>query len=183
MSLQLVTGYPFASGELNITHTKLNLAVNAATAVAGSIATADLADDLITKDKVNSNVAGAGLQQNADGSLEVVGAGNLTTILAAANKTLTRGTSKQTQKYTGTLSGPVVIDIVRTNAIEGDKFRIVLDVVVDNTNTLTIRENSSGTLIAFTDATFVKVKGTIDFEYMIGSTSWEIVMTNVTESA
>jgi hypothetical protein len=176
----LTKGYAFVSGETNVTHTKLNNLVDLATISA--IATADISDDAITKDKINSNVAGSGLAQNADGSLEVKTFGNLTTALTNANKTLTPGTSLTTQKYTGTLSGPVVINLSRTNAVAGDKFRLVLNVVVDGTNTLTIQENGSGALVVFQDANFPTVRGTIDFEYMTGSTSWEITLQMTQES-
>jgi len=174
----ITKGYTFVSGETNVTHTKLNNLVDLAT-ISGIVA-ADISDDAVTKDKVHSNVAGNGLAQDSDGSLIPVGYGSLTSALSNANKTLTRGTSKRIQKYTGTLTGPVIIDILRTNAVDGDKFRIVLDVVVDGTNTLTIRENSSGSLIVFSDANFPKVKGTIEAEYL--SSAWELTLINVTES-
>ncbi len=181
MSLQLVTGYTFASGEQNVTHTKLNNQVNAATAVAGSIASADIAADAITADLINSNVAGSGLAQDVDGSLKVVGYGVSDTALTNANQTLTRGTSKRTQRFSGALTGAVVINLSRTNAVNGDKFRIVLNNTVDATKTLTIQENGSGSLIVFNDASFPVVKGTLEAEY--DGSSWALTLIATNESA
>jgi hypothetical protein len=181
MALQLETGYEFELGEQNVTHTKLNNAVNLATAVAGSIAAVDCADDFLTKDKLNSNVAGSGLAQDTDGSLKVVGFGFTTTALTNANVALARGTSTKTQKFTGTLTGPVVINLSRTNAVAGDLFRIKLSgIVVDGTNTLTIQENGTGALVVFQDASFPNVNGTLDFEF--NGTSWEITLQMTQES-
>jgi len=183
MALQLETGYEFSSGEKNVTHTKLNNAVNLATAVAGSIAAVDCADDFLTKDKLNANVAGSGLAQDTDGSLKVVGIGVNSATLSNANVTLTRGTSKRTQIYTGTLSGPVVVNLSRTNAVDGDKFRIRLNsVVVDGTNTLTIQENGTGSLVIFQDASFPTVNGTLEFEYDAANTAWKLTLQMTQES-
>lgn len=150
MSLQLTSGYAFTSGETNVTHTKLNNAINNAAAVAGSIATVDIADDAITADKLNANVAGAGLVQDTDGSIKIVGEGFTSTALTSVNVTLTRDSSKWNQKFTGTLTGPVVINLSRTNAVAGDEFDVLVSAVdTTGTNTLTFQENGSGSLLVY----------------------------------
>lgn len=172
----ITTGYSFVANESNVTHTKLNNAVNLATL--SSIVAADVAADAITAAKLNADTAGSGIEQDANGALAVVGNGFTTTALTNANQTLTRSSSKRIQKYTGTLTGAVVINISRTNAVAGDEFLIRIGgVVTTAVNTLTIQENGEGSLLAFSAAK--TVTGTIICGF--NGTSWEIILQNVTE--
>lgn len=86
---------------------------------------------------------------DADVETKAVGGrrGYTATTLTNANQTLTCRTSKIHQAYTGTLSGAVVINLSRTNAFEGARFRVKLDTLVTSAvNTLTFQENGSGSL-------------------------------------
>lgn len=65
-----ITGVGVAKAKIDNSSTYFDGSGNIAVKPLG-ISTAKLADDSVTKDKVNADVAGAGLGQNADGSLEV----------------------------------------------------------------------------------------------------------------
>lgn len=84
--------------------------------------------------------------------------------LTNANINFVRGTDKQQQRVTGTLSGPVVLNLSRSGAVQGDWFEFgIVDVVTTGTNTLTFQENGSGSLVAFSDS--VTLNGSIKFVY------------------
>ena len=178
MAAVFSTTETFTSGQKNITHSNLNAIVSGLSVT--NIGASEIATDGITAVKVNADLVGAGLLRNASSKAhEVVGYGFETTALTNANQTLARGTNKVTQKYTGTLTGAVVINASRSSAVAGDKFRIVLgDVVTTATNTLTIQENGSGSLVVFNEAK--TVTGTIDIEF--NGTSWEITLLSVVQS-
>jgi|GEM_PF-4234889 len=174
----ITTGYSFANGELNITHTKLNNAVNLAT-ITGIVA-GEISSGAITAVKLNANCAGLGLAQNGgDSSLQIVGYGVAAVTLTSGTTTLTRSTSDYIQKFSGTLSGACIINLSRTNAVEGDRFYFRMNgPVTTASNTLTIQENGSGSLIVFNESK--TLKGGMTFQF--NGTSWELHENNVIES-
>lgn len=91
--------------------------------------------------------------------------------------TFTPGTSKIDQKVTGTLASAGILDVVRTGALEGDTMRFKLSVVTTGSNTLTIRENSSGSLIVFN--TVGTVSGIVEVKY--SGSAWELWNVNTIE--
>lgn len=82
----------------------------------------------------------------------------------------TAGTSKIDQKVTGTLASAGILDVLRTGALEGDVLRFKLNVVTSPSNTLTIRENSSGSMVVFNQAK--TVSGLIEVKY--NGSAWEL---------
>jgi hypothetical protein len=104
--------------------------------------------------------------------------GYVTTALTNVNQTLTCGTSKLNQVYTGNLTGAVVINLSRTSAFEGARFRVNLNSVgTTASNTLTIQENASGSLVVFNSV--ATVRGMIEFIYT--GSAWVIFNANVGE--
>lgn len=91
-------------------------------------------------------------------------AGYAATALTNANQTLIRGTNPKLQRYTGSLSGAVVINLSRSGAISGDEFVINLSgVVVTAVNTITFQENGSGSLLAYSES--ITITGEFHFVY------------------
>lgn len=79
--------------------------------------------------------------------------GYTTTALTSGTITLTAGTSKIYQEFTGTLAGAQTINVTRTSAREGDRFyQRFTDVVITPSNTLTLQENASGSVKFFNTA-------------------------------
>lgn len=106
-------------------------------------------------------------------------AGCTSTVLSNVNQTLTRGTSTPFQKYSGTLSGAVVVNLSRTGAISGDEFKVDLSALVTTAvNTLTFQENGAGSLEIFNTAN--TVTGFVHFVY--DGSAWIIFTQNVTLS-
>jgi hypothetical protein len=104
--------------------------------------------------------------------------GYTTTALTNANQTLTCGTSKVNQDYTGTLSGAVTVNLSRTGAFEGARFRVNLNsLITSGANTLTFQENGSGSLVVFNSV--ATVRGLIEFVYT--GSAWVIFNANVGE--
>lgn len=72
------------------------------------------------------------------------------TVLSNTNITLVPYVNKIYQSLSGTLSGPVVINLSRTSAVNGTKFSIRFNgVVISSTNSITIQENGTGSLIIY----------------------------------
>lgn len=96
-------------------------------------------------------------------------AGYSATALTNANQTLVRGTDPKLKRYTGTLSGAVVINLSRTGAISGDEFIINLSgVAVTAVNTLTFQENGSGSLLSYAES--VAITG--EFHFVFDGAAW-----------
>lgn len=73
--------------------------------------------------------------------------------LSTTNVTLTKGSSTDTQRFTGTLAGPVQIILSQTSAVAGTWFWLHLfDVVTSAVNTLDIRDSSLGSLKLYNTA-------------------------------
>jgi hypothetical protein len=104
--------------------------------------------------------------------------GYTTTALTNVNQTLTCGTSKVHQAYTGSLSGAVTVNLSRTGAFEGARFRMNLNSLgTTASNSLTIQENGAGSLVVFNSV--ATVRGSIDFVYT--GSAWVIFNANVGE--
>lgn len=104
------------------------------------ITTEKLADDAVTADKINANVAGAGLQQNANGALEV----NLTT--TGIGKTLT---TDDVIQITG--SGALSTSSLEASVLKDMKLEIGKDKITSNhiaTGAVTTDEILDGTIQA-----------------------------------
>jgi hypothetical protein len=90
--------------------------------------------------------------------------------LTNANQTWTPNHTKVHQDVSGTLSGAVTINILRTDAKEGYRFRVKLNVVVTASNTLTFQENTSGSLKAVVPTGTKTLVGDMVFVY--SGTAW-----------
>jgi hypothetical protein len=156
-----VTGNPFTAADFN------GLWAGATITLANAeVTTAKVADDAITRDKIAPNVAGTGMTQNLDGSLSPTRAltGGVTSqALASSDITFTAGTSKQTQKITGTAGAALSLIAATASATEGDVFTILFSAVaLTSTNTITVKSgasalltfNETGTLNGFVDLIF-----------------------------
>lgn len=111
--------------------------------------------------------------------------GYLTTDITAGGTTsIAPASSKEFQAFSGTLGVAAIIDILRTAAYDGQKFRVILNnVVLTQTRTLTLRENSSGSLVFFPNlpGATVTVSGFIDFVYSSTATAWVVVAQSTQE--
>lgn len=92
--------------------------------------------------------------------------------LSNINLSLQKGVNNQFIDYSGTLSGPVVINLVRSGAVAGDAFYIRLRAVagISGTNTLTIQENGTGSLNMWNVTTTALTRG---IKAIFNGTSWE----------
>lgn len=109
--------------------------------------------------------------------LSTSGDGFAKTTLASTNVALVFGTDPLVQSFNGTLSGPVIIDISRTGAIAGKIYQLAfVGVVTTGTNTITIRENSSGSLFTLDQVGTASGKVEVGFN----GTAWEIISASIT---
>jgi hypothetical protein len=151
-----------------------NIEASEATAVAAAATATTQAGIATTKAGEASDSADAAAVSAGSVSL-----GYRALTLTNANVTLTRTTDKRVQDFSGTLSGPVVVNLSRTGATEGVEFFVRLSgVVVTAVNTLTVQENGAGSLVAFTEA--YTVTGCLHFVY--SGTAWALINRNVIES-
>lgn len=178
MPATFVTTETFTIGQQNVNHINLNNIVSGLSVTNIGSAEAELADDGVKARHLNSNCAGSGLEQDSDGALQLLGAGYRALALSNSNVTLTRSTDKRNQEFSGALSGAVIINASRSSAVAGDQFDIYLnEVVTTASNTLTIRENGSGSLVVFQNAK--KLIGSVILKF--NGTSWYPFLISVTE--
>jgi hypothetical protein len=177
MAASFSTTQVFTSGQKNVGHTHFNAIVSGLSVT--NIGATELSDSGITAVKVNADIQGVGLDKNSSTkALDIVGYGFETNALTNANVGLTRVTNKKIQKFTGTLTGAVVINLSRSSAIAGDEFWIRLGGVVTTAAfTLTLQENASGSLKVFNEAR--TVTGTIVAAY--NGSAWEVVSEHIVQ--
>lgn len=122
---------------------------------------------------------GAAVWRQASSGSSSQAIGYTATVLTNSNVSLVPGTSKNNQAFSGTLSGAVIINASRTNAIEGDEFFLILNgPVISPANTLTIRENGAGSLIVWNGTE--TLNGMVILVYT--GTAWVIKSSNVVSS-
>lgn len=167
-----VSGQPFTPDDFN------DIWGNATVTIAsGEVVAAMIGALAVTKAKVNQDVAGKGLKKDTDGSLafDLFGlTGYATSALSGSNVTLTPLTDKYNQVFTGTLTGPVVLNLSRTAAEVDHEFRIRLSIVTSATNTLTLQENGTGSIQVWNDVGTVNA----DIRCIFNGTAWEIAEIN-----
>lgn len=172
------TTQTFTSGQKNVGHTHLNAIVSGLSVANIGASAGEIADDGVKAQHINADTAGAGLEQDANGALQILGAGYRTLALTNANVTLVRGTDKRNQEFGGTLTGAVVINLSRASAVAGDPFDIHLNAVITTpTFTLTIQENGTGALRTFNLSK--SLTGLIMARY--DGSAWKLTLVSVTQ--
>ncbi len=156
----------------------------------GTIATVDVAEDAIDRTKINADVAGTGLTQNVNGSLEIdptsiTGDGDITsTDLNVTNGTDAAFNDVTIDINTGAVTSDKILDATIVNAdinaaaaIDGSKINPVFTSNVSTTGTLT----TLGTAI-IGDNTITNVDGTAGQVLTTdgaGIATWEDVNTGI----
>lgn len=177
MAASFATTQTFTSGQKNVSHVNLNAIVTGLSVT--NIGSAELASDGVAAVNVNADVAGIGLEQAADGSLQLIGAGYRALALTNANVTLTRSTDKRNQEFSGTLTGAVVINLSRSSAVAGDQFDIFINSVITTASfTFTLQENGSGALWATSLAK--NCRGSLIAKY--DGSAWKLTQNTVLQS-
>lgn len=105
-----------------------------------------------------------------------------TALSAGGTISITPISSNQNQKISGVLLASQTINLLRTNAVAGDKFKFNLaGITTTSTITLTFQENSAGALVFFPNASAGStVYG--DIEFIFNGISWEVNSQNTTEN-
>jgi hypothetical protein len=95
------------------------------------------------------------------------------TALTNANVTLTPFTSDTYQKFTGTLTGPVIIILDTTGAVEGQRFSVnVGAVTADVTNSLEIRNATSGGTLLYQHNPGIAASSATCVDCIFNGTAW-----------
>ena len=135
------------------------------------VSTAKIAADAVTKDKINADVAGSGLGQNVDGSLEVkvdnVGIEIATDIVQLKDAGITAAklaaNSVTAAKLNADTAGAGLALNGTTNALEiqtGEGTKIVSDAVV--ADYAITKQNDNGSPITANQIVYVKANGNVD---------------------